>query len=125
MTFFKRRRTKVLAAVISAVFATVFATPAVHAASTTEITVLRDTSGTDQLITDGLAAAFMKANPDITVTVDYRPGGIDGDNLLKTRLATGDMDDVFLYNRGSTEDQLAQLWAVVFCITKLSTKSWV
>ncbi len=48
-----------------------------------------------------LAAAFHKANPTITVKVDTRPGGTDGDNLVKTRLATGSMDDVFLYNTGS------------------------
>ena len=48
-----------------------------------------------------LAAAFHKANPTITVTVETRPGGTDGDNLVKTRLATGSMNDVFLYNTGS------------------------
>ncbi len=48
-----------------------------------------------------LAAAFHKANPTITVKVDTRPGGTDGDNLIKTRLSTGTMDDVFLYNSGS------------------------
>jgi raffinose/stachyose/melibiose transport system substrate-binding protein len=48
-----------------------------------------------------LAAAFHKANPTITVKVDTRPGGTDGDNLVKTRLSTGTMDDVFLYNSGS------------------------
>jgi raffinose/stachyose/melibiose transport system substrate-binding protein len=48
-----------------------------------------------------LAQAFHKANPTITVKVDTRPGGTDGDNLVKTRLSTGTMDDVFLYNTGS------------------------
>jgi raffinose/stachyose/melibiose transport system substrate-binding protein len=48
-----------------------------------------------------MAAAFHKANPTITVKVDTRPGGTDGDNLVKTRLSTGTMDDVFLYNSGS------------------------
>lgn len=48
-----------------------------------------------------LAHAFHKANPTITVKVDTRPGGTDGDNLVKTRLSTGTMDDVFLYNTGS------------------------
>jgi raffinose/stachyose/melibiose transport system substrate-binding protein len=48
-----------------------------------------------------MAAAFHKANPTITVKVDTRPGGTDGDNLVKTRLSTGTMDDVFLYNTGS------------------------
>ena len=48
-----------------------------------------------------LAAAFHKANPTITVKVETRPGGTDGDNLVKSRLATGSMNDVFLYNTGS------------------------
>ena len=48
-----------------------------------------------------LATAFHNANPTITVKVDTRPGGTDGDNLVKTRLSTGTMDDVFLYNTGS------------------------
>ncbi|WP_163505293.1 ABC transporter substrate-binding protein [Fodinicola acaciae] len=47
------------------------------------------------------AAAFQKANPTIKVKVDTRPGGTEGDNLIKTRLSTGTMDDVFLYNSGS------------------------
>src|SRR5215470_17680217 len=48
-----------------------------------------------------LANAFHTANPTITVKVDTRPPGTDGDNLVKTRLSTGTMDDVFLYNTGS------------------------
>jgi raffinose/stachyose/melibiose transport system substrate-binding protein len=48
-----------------------------------------------------LAQGFEKANPTIKVKVDTRPGGTDGDNLVKTRLATKTMDDVFLYNSGS------------------------
>lgn len=47
------------------------------------------------------AEGFHKAEPQVTVTVDTRPGGTDGDNLIKTRLSTGDMNDVFLYNSGS------------------------
>ena len=48
-----------------------------------------------------LANAFMKANPEITMKINSRPGGADGDNLIKTRLATSAMDDVFFYNSGS------------------------
>ena len=33
--------------------------------------------------------------------MDTRPGGSDGDNLVKTRLSTGDMAEVFKYNNGS------------------------
>jgi raffinose/stachyose/melibiose transport system substrate-binding protein len=49
----------------------------------------------------GLAEAFHAKNPDITVQVQQRPGGAEGDNIVKTRLSTGEMTDVFLYNSGS------------------------
>jgi len=48
-----------------------------------------------------LVSAFQKANPNITVKTDTRPTGGEGDNVVKTRLSTGDMADVFLYNSGS------------------------
>ena len=48
-----------------------------------------------------LIAAFEKANPGTTVKMEQRQGGSEGDNLIKTRLSTGDMDDVFVYNNGS------------------------
>jgi raffinose/stachyose/melibiose transport system substrate-binding protein len=47
------------------------------------------------------ATGFHKAEPKVTVKVDTRPAGTDGDNLIKTKLSTGDMSDVFLYNSGS------------------------
>jgi len=50
---------------------------------------------------DGVVAAFHARNPNISVKVNTRPQGGDGDNLVKTRLATGEMDDVFEYNSGS------------------------
>jgi raffinose/stachyose/melibiose transport system substrate-binding protein len=46
-------------------------------------------------------SAFNKVYPKIKVTIDTRPAGTDGDNLIKTRLSTGTMDDVFIYNSGS------------------------
>ncbi|MGR6920190.1 ABC transporter substrate-binding protein [[Actinomadura] parvosata] len=48
-----------------------------------------------------LADAFMKANPTIKIETETRPGGSEGDNIIKTRLSTGDMSDVFWYNSGS------------------------
>ncbi|MDX6250034.1 MAG: raffinose/stachyose/melibiose transport system substrate-binding protein [Kribbellaceae bacterium] len=48
-----------------------------------------------------VADAFMAANPTITVKLDNHPGGSEGDNLIKTRLATDDMSEVFSYNNGS------------------------
>ena len=40
-------------------------------------------------------------NPDIKVTIETQPAGTEGDNLMKTKLATGEMNDVFAYNTGS------------------------
>jgi raffinose/stachyose/melibiose transport system substrate-binding protein len=53
-----------------------------------------------------LGEAFTKANPNITVEVDTRPPGGEGDNLIKTRLATGEMNDLFFYNSGSLFEAL-------------------
>src|SRR4051794_14122410 len=47
------------------------------------------------------ADAFEKANPGVTVKLETRPQGTEGDNLVKTKLSTGDMQDVFWYNSGS------------------------
>ena len=65
------------------------------------LSFLVDNSPTSVELGEGLAAAFTEANPDITVEVEQRPGGSEGDNIVKTRLSTGDMTDVFMYNSGS------------------------
>ena len=50
---------------------------------------------------EALAKEFTAKNPNITVKIETRPQGGEGDNIVKTRLATGDMTDVFMYNSGS------------------------
>jgi raffinose/stachyose/melibiose transport system substrate-binding protein len=45
--------------------------------------------------------AFQQANPGVTVKTETRPQGTEGDNLVKTKLSTGEMEDVFWYNSGS------------------------
>ena len=51
---------------------------------------------------EALAEAFQEENPDITIKVDASgPSGPEIDNLMKTRLATGEMPDMFWYNSGS------------------------
>lgn len=53
-------------------------------------------------IAQALADAYTAENPDVTIKVDSSGGsGSDYDNLLKTRLATGEMSDMFWYNSGS------------------------
>ena len=66
----------------------------------TELTVLMSTSA-------GAVAGFQavadlaQEKLGITVTIENRPGGTEGDNLVKTRLASGDMTDLCIYNSGS------------------------
>ncbi|GAA4419458.1 extracellular solute-binding protein [Georgenia halophila] len=50
---------------------------------------------------EALVEAFEAENSDISVNIDTRPGGGEGDNIVKTRLSTGEMADVFIYNTGS------------------------
>ena len=65
------------------------------------ITFLHGSTDTDVASAKAIIEAFHAANPNITVKDDSRPGGSDGDNLVKTRLSTGEMAEVFVYNNGS------------------------
>ncbi len=73
----------------------------------TTITWLTTSEQAAQANAKAVVDAFEKANPTIKVNIDARPGGSDGDNLVKTRLQTGSMDDVFDYNSGSLFQQIA------------------
>lgn len=70
-------------------------------ASAEELSLLVDTSADSVAIANALTDAYTSAHPDVTFTIETRPGGSEGDNIIKTRLATGEMDDIFLYNSGS------------------------
>ena len=67
---------------------------------------------------EALTAAYTEANPDVTFDIEQRAGGAEGDNIVKTRLATGEMADIFNYNSGSLfqalkpQDTLADLSAI-------------
>lgn len=64
-----------------------------------ELTFLIDT---DMSLAGFQAVADLaKEKLGITVTVETRPGGSDGDNIVKTRLASGDMADILGYNSGA------------------------
>lgn len=62
---------------------------------------LVDESQNSQDMAQALAEAYMAQHPEVTITIERRPGGTEGDNIVKTRLATGDMTDIFFYNSGS------------------------
>lgn len=46
-------------------------------------------------------AELAKDKLGITINIETRPGGADGDNVVKTRLASGDMADLCGYNSGA------------------------
>jgi raffinose/stachyose/melibiose transport system substrate-binding protein len=71
------------------------------AAEPVTLTYLVDDSQNTQDTAKALADAYTALHPNVTITIETRPGGTDGDNLVKTRLATGDMNDIFWYNTGS------------------------
>src|SRR5262249_17922863 len=59
-----------------------------------------DTEAT-QARAKALTDAYTAKHPNVTFEIETRPGGTDGDNIVKTRLSTGSMDDIFWYNSGS------------------------
>ncbi|TDO47716.1 raffinose/stachyose/melibiose transport system substrate-binding protein [Kribbella sp. VKM Ac-2527] len=71
------------------------------------ITYLTTNQDQDVKEAEQLAKDFTAKNPGITVKVETRPGGTEGDNIIKTRLSTGDMVDVFNYNTGSLFQAIA------------------
>jgi raffinose/stachyose/melibiose transport system substrate-binding protein len=70
-------------------------------AGATTITFLTGNTDTEVAGSKSVIEAFQAANPNVKITHETRPGGSEGDNLVKTRLATGEMADVFIYNNGS------------------------
>lgn len=65
------------------------------------LTYLVDEAEANLATANAYADAFMALHPNVTINVESRPGGTEGDNIVKTRLATGEMADVFFYNSGS------------------------
>lgn len=72
----------------------------------TELTVLVDHNENSLAIVEAAKTGFQESHPNIEISIESRPGGSEGDNLVKTRLATGDMNDLFFYNSGSLMVQI-------------------
>lgn len=70
---------------------------------------------------EALVEAFNASQTEYSFSVDSRPGGTEGDNLVKTRLSTQDMPEVFLYNSGS----LFQAIRPAQNLLDLSDEAWV
>jgi raffinose/stachyose/melibiose transport system substrate-binding protein len=90
---------------IGVIFATASALAVLTAAgpsqAETKLSFLIDNSPDTVAAAEALVAAYEKKAPDVSIDIEQRPGGGEGDNIIKTRLATGEMSDVFLYNSGS------------------------
>ena len=93
------RFAKVLMLGLPAVLASAMLAPSAHAV--TELTFQTNNGDASRLMWDALTAAYMKANPDVHITVNYVPGGVEGDALVKSELASGTMPDAFIYNVGA------------------------
>jgi raffinose/stachyose/melibiose transport system substrate-binding protein len=65
------------------------------------VTYLIPNAADDIAPAQALVKAFEADHPDINVELETRPGGTEGDNIVKTRLSTGDMPELFQYNNGS------------------------
>jgi len=76
------------------------AAPAASGAAVT-LSMLTDDSSNTKATASALIAAYTAKHPNVTINVETRPGGTDGDNIVKTRLASGEMSDIFAYNSGS------------------------
>lgn len=75
--------------------------PAQEEAAPVTLTYLVGDVETDQLWAHTLVDAYTAMHPNVTIEIENRPGGAEADNLVKTRLATGEMTDLFSYNAGS------------------------
>ncbi len=95
----KTNRRTALAGLATGLLAMTAMTSAAFAQTT--LTFLIDNASNTVAQSEAVVAAFEAANPDINIEIETRPGGAEGDNIIKTRLATGVMADVFLYNSGS------------------------
>ena len=101
MAFLTTRRTLVIGAALA--LTTALSSPSF---ADTTLSFLIDNAPNTVAWANQLKTDFEAANPDIKLDIEQRPGGADGDNLVKTKLATGDMSDVFNYNSGSLFQQI-------------------
>ena len=65
------------------------------------LSLMTSANQNDQVMINALMDAYKAAHPNVTFNVEVGLAGTEGDNLVKTRLATGEMNDIFYYNSGS------------------------
>src|SRR5262245_20739783 len=77
------------------------ATTAAASGEKVELSVLIGDDPYTGVTMEALTKQFTADHPNVTFKIEKRPGGADGDNIVKTKLATGEMNDIFAYNSGS------------------------
>jgi raffinose/stachyose/melibiose transport system substrate-binding protein len=102
----------------SAVLAAAIAWTSGMAQAEITLSVLIDNNPETISSMEAVTAVYTAANPGVTFDIEQRTGGAEGDNIVKTRLATGEMADIFNYNSGSLfqalkpQETLADLTAI-------------
>ena len=81
--------------------ATAEATATAAAAEPVTLGYLIGDAVTVQARAKGLTEAYTKLHPNVTFDIQTVPGGAEGDNALKTQLATGTAPDLVWYNSGA------------------------
>jgi len=94
-------KTKLIALMGASTLGMLMTASAVQAQQSGYLSILVDNGPQSIATMEAWAEAYKAMNPDVTIDIEVRPGGGEGDNIVKTRLATGAMADVFSYNSGS------------------------
>jgi raffinose/stachyose/melibiose transport system substrate-binding protein len=72
------------------------------AAAPVTVSLLTSQNQNDQLMINALTDAYTALHPNVTFDIEIPPGSsADVPNLVQTRLATGEMNDIFYFNSGS------------------------
>ena len=87
----------------------------------TELSIYIDSDPSSIALWDALKESFNSSHDKIQISYETHPSGSEGDNLVKTRLSTGDMNDLFWYNSGS----LLQALNPDSTLVDLSDQAWV
>jgi len=95
----KKTLAKLILVLVPSLLGSLVVAPSAFAATELTIQVWNDESTQKRWI--AMAEAYEKANPDVKVTINKVPGGVEGDALVKSKLASGTMDDIFVYNVGA------------------------
>jgi len=76
--------------------------PPTAASAPVKLSFLGSQNQNDAVMITALTDAYTALHPNVTFDIEIPAGGgTEIDNLVKTRLATGDMNDIFYYNSGS------------------------